>query len=80
MTTGVSKYRYSPSYSLFMLIVELWTVDSAASMGLEFKLRRFLEKFRVRMRNGIPELGIPPLEPFTLDEIDIDTDNPEIGK
>ncbi|XP_011268480.1 uncharacterized protein LOC105258719 isoform X2 [Camponotus floridanus] len=55
-------------------------IDSAASMGLEFKLRRFLEKFRVRMRNGIPELGIPPLEPFTLDEIDIDTDNPEIGK
>lgn len=49
-------------------------------MGLEFKLRRFLEKFRARMRNGIPELGIPPLEPFTLDEIDIDTDNPEIGK
>lgn len=32
------------------------------------------------MYNGIPELGIPPLEPFTLDEIDIDTDNPEIGK
>ncbi|XP_014486165.1 PREDICTED: uncharacterized protein LOC106750365 isoform X2 [Dinoponera quadriceps] len=55
-------------------------IDSAASRGLEFKLRRFLEKFRVRMRNGIPELGIPPLEPFTLDEIVIDTDNPEIGK
>ncbi|XP_029663650.1 uncharacterized protein LOC115235796 isoform X1 [Formica exsecta] len=55
-------------------------IDSAASMGLEFKLRRFLEKFRARMGNGIPELGIPPLEPFTLDEIDIDTDNPEIGK
>lgn len=32
------------------------------------------------MHNGIPELGIPPLEPFTLDEIDIDMDNPEIGK
>ncbi|XP_067217342.1 uncharacterized protein [Linepithema humile] len=55
-------------------------IDSAASRGLEFKLRRFLEKFRTRMYNGIPELGIPPLEPFTLDEIDIDTDNPEIGK
>ncbi|XP_024870264.1 uncharacterized protein LOC112453640 isoform X1 [Temnothorax curvispinosus] len=55
-------------------------IDNAASRGLEFKLRRFLEKFRTRMRNGIPELGIPPLEPFTLDEIDIDTDNPEIGK
>ncbi|XP_020282128.1 uncharacterized protein LOC109853943 isoform X2 [Pseudomyrmex gracilis] len=55
-------------------------IDSAASRGFEFKLRRFLEKFRGRMRNGIPELGIPPLEPFTLDEIDIDTDNPEIGK
>ncbi|EZA59584.1 uncharacterized protein LOC105275375 isoform X2 [Ooceraea biroi] len=55
-------------------------IDSAASRGLEIKLRRFLEKFRTRMRNGIPELGIPPLEPFTLDEIVIDTDNPEIGK
>ncbi|XP_011881217.1 PREDICTED: uncharacterized protein LOC105569392 isoform X1 [Vollenhovia emeryi] len=55
-------------------------IDNAASRGLEFKLKRFLEKFRTRMRNGIPELGIPPLEPFTLDEIDIDTDNPELGK
>ncbi|XP_076683719.1 uncharacterized protein LOC143376855 isoform X2 [Andrena cerasifolii] len=54
-------------------------IDSAASKGLEFKLRRVLEKFRGRMRYGIPELGIPPLEPFQLDEIDIDIDNPEIG-
>ncbi|KAI4483192.1 hypothetical protein M0804_008247 [Polistes exclamans] len=55
------------------------TVDSAASKGLEFKLRRFIEKFRSRMRYGIPELDIPPLEPFNLDGIRIDTDNPEIG-
>jgi len=55
-------------------------VDSAASRGLEIKLRRFLERFRVRMRNGIPELNIPPLEPYVLDEIVIDTDNPEIGR
>ncbi|XP_078042645.1 uncharacterized protein LOC144473003 isoform X1 [Augochlora pura] len=54
-------------------------IDSATSKGLEFKLRRFLEKFRGRMRYGIPELGIPPLEPLQLDEIDIDIDNPEIG-
>ena len=61
-------------------LIEERTVDSAASKGLEFKLRRVLEKFRGRMRYGIPELGIPPLEPFQLDEIDIDIDNPEIGK
>ncbi|XP_014605813.1 PREDICTED: uncharacterized protein LOC106787721 isoform X1 [Polistes canadensis] len=54
-------------------------IDSAASKGLEFKLRRFIEKFRSRMRYGIPELDIPPLEPFNLDGIRIDTDNPEIG-
>ncbi|KAI4501244.1 hypothetical protein M0802_003617 [Mischocyttarus mexicanus] len=54
-------------------------VDSAASIGLEFKLRRVIEKFRSRMRYGIPELDIPPLEPFHLDGILIDTDNPEIG-
>ncbi|XP_043261114.1 uncharacterized protein LOC122402413 isoform X1 [Colletes gigas] len=54
-------------------------IDSAASKGLEFKLRRFLEKFRGRMRYGIPELGLPPLEPLQLDEIDIDINNPEIG-
>ncbi|XP_015430510.1 PREDICTED: uncharacterized protein LOC107187027 isoform X2 [Dufourea novaeangliae] len=54
-------------------------IDSAASKGLEFKLRRFLEKFRGRMRYGIPELDIPPLEPLELDEIDIDIDNPDIG-
>lgn len=54
-------------------------IDSAASKGLEFKLRRFIEKFRSRMRYGIPELDLPPLEPFHLDGILIDTDNPEIG-
>lgn len=32
------------------------------------------------MRYGIPELDIPPLEPFHLDGVRIDTDNPEIGK
>lgn len=54
-------------------------IDSAASKGLEFKLRRFIEKFRSRMRYGIPELDLPPLEPFHLDGVRIDTDNPEIG-
>ncbi|XP_015188469.1 PREDICTED: uncharacterized protein LOC107072782 isoform X2 [Polistes dominula] len=54
-------------------------IDSAASKGLEFKLRRFIEKFRSRMRYGIPELDIPPLEPFHLDEVRFDTDNPQIG-
>ncbi|XP_043668819.1 uncharacterized protein LOC122629460 isoform X1 [Vespula pensylvanica] len=54
-------------------------IDSAASKGLEFKLRRFIEKLRSRMRYGIPELDIPPLEPFHLDGVRIDTDNPEIG-
>ncbi|XP_076180145.1 uncharacterized protein LOC143153147 isoform X2 [Ptiloglossa arizonensis] len=54
-------------------------IDSAASKGLEFKLRRFLEKFRGRMRYEMPELGLPPLEPLQLDEIIIDIDNPEIG-
>ncbi|XP_053979986.1 uncharacterized protein LOC128877054 isoform X1 [Hylaeus volcanicus] len=54
-------------------------IDSAASKGLEFKLRRFLEKFRNRMPYGIPELGLPPLEPFQLDEVDVNIDNPEIG-
>ncbi|KAG7212627.1 hypothetical protein KM043_012914 [Ampulex compressa] len=55
-------------------------IDSAASKGLEFKLRRFLEKFRSRMRYGIPELGIPVLEPLHLDEVVITSDNPEIGE
>ncbi|XP_026670046.1 uncharacterized protein LOC108625785 [Ceratina calcarata] len=55
-------------------------IDSAASRGLEFKLRRFLEKLRTRMPYGIPDLGIPPMEPLQLDEIDIEIDNQEIGK
>ncbi|OAD54242.1 hypothetical protein WN48_08164, partial [Eufriesea mexicana] len=54
-------------------------IDSAASKGLEFKIRRILEKFRARMPYGIPELGIPPLEPLHLDEVDIKIDNPDIG-
>lgn len=54
-------------------------IDSAASRGLEFKLRRFLEKFRRRMPVGIPELGIPPLEPLHLDEINLEINNRDIG-
>ncbi|CAL7942133.1 unnamed protein product [Xylocopa violacea] len=54
-------------------------IDSAASKGLEFKLRRFLENFRSRMPYGIPELGIPPMEPLYLEEVDITIDNSEIG-
>ncbi|XP_043463321.1 uncharacterized protein LOC122499207 isoform X1 [Leptopilina heterotoma] len=55
-------------------------IDSAASKGFEFKLRRFLEKFRSRMPYGIPDLGIPPLEPLTIEEAVFVTRNPEIGK
>lgn len=55
-------------------------VDSAASKSMEFPIRRVLEKFRNRMPYGIPELGIPPLDPFELDEVDIIIENPEIGK
>ncbi|XP_016769295.1 uncharacterized protein LOC551572 isoform X3 [Apis mellifera] len=54
-------------------------IDSAASKGMEFPIRRVLEKFRNRMPYGIPELGIPPLDPFELDEVDIVIENPEIG-
>ncbi|XP_029050835.1 uncharacterized protein LOC114879758 isoform X1 [Osmia bicornis bicornis] len=54
-------------------------IDSAASKGLEFKLRRIVEKFRARMPYGIPELDIPPMEPLQLDEVHINIDNPEIG-
>lgn len=61
-------------------LIDKRIVDSATSKGLEFKLRRFLEKFRGQMRYGIPQLGIPPLEPLQLDEIDITIDNPDIGK
>ncbi|XP_033223760.1 uncharacterized protein LOC117177275 isoform X2 [Belonocnema kinseyi] len=55
-------------------------IDSAASRGLEFKLKRFLEKFRNRMPDGIPDLGIPPLEPLIIERAIFETDNPEIGK
>lgn len=54
-------------------------IDSAASKGLEFKLRRIVEKFRARMPYGIPELDIPPLEPLELDEVQININNPEFG-
>ncbi|XP_057317906.1 uncharacterized protein LOC130662938 [Microplitis mediator] len=54
-------------------------IDSAASIGLDFKLRRLLEKFRARMPHGFPELDIPVLEPLQLREIYLETHNPEIG-
>ncbi|XP_063987512.1 uncharacterized protein LOC135167838 isoform X1 [Diachasmimorpha longicaudata] len=55
-------------------------IDSAASIGLDFKLRRLLEKFRTRMAHGFPEFGIPILEPVRIDEVYYETHNPEIGE
>ncbi|KAK0094852.1 hypothetical protein PV326_009810, partial [Microctonus aethiopoides] len=54
-------------------------IDSAASIGLDFKLRRLLDKFRARMPYGFPELDIPILEPLHLNEIYLETHNSEIG-
>ncbi|KAK0078746.1 hypothetical protein PV325_002133, partial [Microctonus aethiopoides] len=51
----------------------------AASIGLDFKLRRLLDKFRARMPYGFPELDIPILEPLHLNEIYLETHNSEIG-
>ncbi|XP_011306404.1 uncharacterized protein [Fopius arisanus] len=55
-------------------------IDSAASIGLDFKLRRLLEKFRTRMTHGFAEFGIPILEPLQLDGVYYETHNPEIGE
>ncbi|XP_066600804.1 uncharacterized protein [Prorops nasuta] len=54
-------------------------IDSASSKVLEVKLRRVLERFRSRMPYGVPEFGIPPLEPLTLHQVYVETDNEEIG-
>lgn len=35
------------------------------------KIRDLLEEFRKTMMNGIPELGIPILEPLTIDRLDL---------
>ena len=63
-----------------LILISKRSVDSAASKGLEFKLKRFLEKFRSRMPHGIPDLGIPPLEPLIIERAIFETNNPEIGK
>lgn len=78
ITTGYSKYINL--YVIILIDTDQKTVDSAASKSMEFPIRRFLEKFRNKMPYGMPELGIPPLDPFELDEIDIVIENPEIGK
>ncbi|XP_012270843.1 uncharacterized protein LOC105694585 [Orussus abietinus] len=54
-------------------------IDSAASRGLEFKLRRLLERFREQMQEGMPDLGLPPMEPFKIRHLDFETHNKEIG-
>ncbi|XP_017779581.1 PREDICTED: uncharacterized protein LOC108564893 [Nicrophorus vespilloides] len=36
------------------------------------RIRRLLEEFRKRMNIGIPELGLPILDPLTIDRLDID--------
>ncbi|XP_076237135.1 uncharacterized protein LOC143180954 isoform X2 [Calliopsis andreniformis] len=77
MTDTASDYITSAVEKPRNLLINATRVTTGYS--LEFKLRRFLEKFRARMRYGIPDLGIPPLEPLQLDEIDIDIDNSEIG-
>lgn len=43
------------------------------------KIRDLLEEFRKSMMRGIPELGIPILEPLTIDRIDLNVSH-EIAK
>lgn len=43
------------------------------------KIRDLLEEFRKVMMKGIPELGIPILEPLTIDRIDLNVSH-EIAK
>ncbi|KAF7987642.1 hypothetical protein HCN44_003505 [Aphidius gifuensis] len=77
VTNAVEKPR-----SLLMNTAIMTTnyIDSAASIGLDFKLRRILEKFRSRMPYGFPELSVPVLEPLFLRNIHLETHNPEIGE
>ena len=32
-------------------------------------MKRTLENFRANMETGLPELGLPPIDPMTIDEI-----------
>lgn len=43
------------------------------------KIIRLLEEFRKTMIRGIPELGIPILEPLTINRIDVNISSPDIG-
>ncbi|XP_043289431.1 uncharacterized protein [Venturia canescens] len=67
--------------SLLMNATKMTTnyIDSAASIGLDFKLRMLLDKFRSRMPYGFPELGVPVLEPLKLRDLNLETFHTEIG-
>lgn len=80
MTTNYSKLFNTDDVNGTLPLISKRIVDSAASIGLDFKLRRLLEKFRARMPYGFPELGIPILEPLQLNKLHLETHNPEIGE
>jgi len=57
-----------------VLILPLLTIGQASVVrddGIDQYIRDILELLKAQMPNGIPELGIPPLEPFEVPHFDI---------
>ncbi|XP_015601326.1 uncharacterized protein LOC107270648 isoform X2 [Cephus cinctus] len=54
-------------------------VHSASSKILESKLISLLDTFRICMREGMPDVGIPIMDPLFISHYDLDTHNEEIG-
>ncbi|KAF5301554.1 hypothetical protein FQR65_LT08859 [Abscondita terminalis] len=52
-------------------------INSAGSV--RDKITRLLEEFRRYMQKGIPELGIPILEPLLIEKIEIDVGSKNVG-
>jgi len=52
-------------------------IDGASTV--RDRVVRLLEEFRKYMQKGIPELGIPILEPLTIDRLEVNIVSPDIG-
>lgn len=67
-------------FSLFYVVEWFWNLILLLAAIIAKQLREILEDLRIRMPIGVPEMGLPILDPFVLDDPqELDISYPEIG-
>ncbi|XP_065169521.1 uncharacterized protein [Atheta coriaria] len=72
LANGIADTTFGVVRGSYNLISQTVTNVISSATSVTERVRRLLEEFRRRMGIGIPELGLPILDPLTIERLDID--------